>query len=128
MKFNLSSKMTHLPVKSFVSHHKSSTYKKIINYAAQVMKDAEVLFVTSGVGMSVDSGLPDFRGDHGVMKLLKKVDKNLDYKDIINPRYFETHPEKFWYIYGDRYNRYKNTKPHKGYLQLKDICEDHMKG
>ena len=59
--------------------------------------------------MSVDSGLPDFASDQGIIQQIIKNERNMDYRDIINPKYFEKHPEKFWYIYGDRYNQYKKA-------------------
>ncbi len=62
--------------------------------------------------MSVDSGLPDFSSDQGLISKLIKNNKNLDYRNIINPIYFNEKPEKFWYIYGDRYNQYKKAQPH----------------
>lgn len=52
----------------------------------------------------------------------------MDYRDIINPKYFEAHPEKFWYIYGDRYNQYKQAQPHQGYHLLKEMCINDKKG
>ena len=33
--------------------------------AAEAIKSAKAMIVTSGAGMGVDSGLPDFRGDQG---------------------------------------------------------------
>lgn len=34
-------------------------------YAASIIREAEVFIITAGAGMGVDSGLPDFRGEHG---------------------------------------------------------------
>ena len=36
-----------------------------IDLAAAAICEAEAVFVTSGAGMGVDSGLPDFRGNQG---------------------------------------------------------------
>lgn len=36
--------------------------------AAQLIAGADALIVTAGAGMSVDSGLPDFRGDAGLWR------------------------------------------------------------
>jgi len=33
--------------------------------AARTVREAEAFVITAGAGMGVDSGLPDFRGDHG---------------------------------------------------------------
>lgn len=54
--------------------------------------------------MSVDCRLPDFSGDQGLIKQIIETHNAVDYREVINPKYFENHPSKFWYIYGDRYN------------------------
>jgi hypothetical protein len=36
--------------------------------AASLISEAEVFVITAGAGMGVDSGLPDFRGEHGFWK------------------------------------------------------------
>jgi NAD-dependent SIR2 family protein deacetylase len=69
--------------------------------------------------MSVDSGLPDFASDQGIIHQVVRSEPNKDYRHIINPAYFQTNPAKFWYIYGTRYNQYVNANPHKGYHLLK---------
>ena len=74
--------------------------------------------------MSVDCGLPDFSGTNGIINKIN----NKDYRNIINPKYFEEEPNKFWYIYGDRYNQYKKAFPHKGYHILNEICCNTKKG
>jgi len=93
----------------------------LIRRCAKHIRQAQALVILSGAGMSVDSGLPDFSGDQGLIKRLEKVEG--DYRNIISPKYFEEKPEKFWYIYGDRYNQYTKATPHKGYELLLDICE-----
>ena len=39
-----------------------------IERAAHAIREAGSLVITAGAGMSVDSGLPDFRGDEGFWK------------------------------------------------------------
>jgi NAD-dependent SIR2 family protein deacetylase len=78
--------------------------------------------------MSVDSGLPDFSSDRGIINQIISSSKNLDYRNIINPLYFEENPAKFWYIYGSRYMKYQNCTPHKGYDMLKQICTNLKRG
>ena len=88
---------------------KSLGYSKLISLAADKIKKAEAILFTSGAGMSVESGLDDFRGPNGIIPKLKLFEKDLDYRDIINPQYLKNKPERFWYIYGDRYNKYLNV-------------------
>jgi NAD-dependent SIR2 family protein deacetylase len=47
------------------------------------------LIVTSGAGLSVDSGLSDFRGSNGMYTWLKELEPDLEYYEIMNPNYFE---------------------------------------
>lgn len=48
--------------------NKSPTYNNLIKLAAHYIDNAEVLLVTSGAGIGVDSGLQDFRGVQGLFK------------------------------------------------------------
>lgn len=47
----------------------------MIVHAASIIKKAEVFIITAGAGMGVDSGLPDFRGDHGFWKTYSAYDR-----------------------------------------------------
>ena len=92
---------------------------EILERAAQAINDADVLFITAGAGMGVDSGLPDFRGNEGFWKaypLLKE--EQLSFMDLANPRGFANDPARAWGFYGHRYNLYKKTHPHPGFTIL----------
>ncbi len=80
--------------------------------SANYIRKADILIITAGAGMGVDSGLPDFRGEKG---LWKKRENKTQYNDFINK------PNEAWYFYGIRYNEYKNTMPHSGFYQLLEI-------
>ena len=94
----------------------------MIKRVATYIKQFDSIVLMSGAGMSVDSGLPDFASDRGIIQKLISRERNLEYRDIINPAYFKKNPEKFWYIYGDRYNQYTTALPHLGYHLLQEIC------
>lgn len=90
----------------------------------KIIKDSEVILITAGAGIGVDSGLPDFRGKDGFWKeypLLK--DKNLDFASIANPKNFNLNPELAWAFYGHRYDLYKQTIPHEGFQLLLDLVK-----
>ena len=95
--------------------NKPALYSQMISRVASYLKNCDSLIVFSGAGMSVDSGLPDFASDHGIIQKIINNEKNMEYRDIINPKYFQDNPRKFWYIYGDRYNQYNHAIPHNGY-------------
>lgn len=70
--------------------------------------------------MGVDSGLPDFRGDHGFWKAYPPFAKlGLRFIDLANPHWFERDPELAWGFYGHRMNLYRATKPHEGFSILR---------
>ena len=72
----------------------------IIN-AKNMIEQADAVLITAGVGMGVDSGLPDFRGNDGFWEAyppLKKI--GLEFYDIANPKLFEINPELAWGFMG----------------------------
>ena len=69
--------------------------------------------------MGVDSGLPDFRGDHGFWKAYPPYAKlGLRFTEMANPRWFQSDPELAWGFYGHRMMLYRDTEPHEGFTIL----------
>ncbi len=97
---------------------------RTIKKAKQKIKEADVILITAGAGMGVDSGLPDFRGDEGFWKAYPVI-KNLGHSfvDMANPQWFDTQPKLAWAFYGHRLNLYRKTVPHKGFALLKELVE-----
>ena len=90
---------------------------EIIESAAQAIKTADVLLVTAGAGMGVDSGLPDFRGDQGFWGAYPAL-QGYSFIDMANPEWFESDPYRAWGFYGHRLNLYRQTSPHQGFQTL----------
>jgi NAD-dependent SIR2 family protein deacetylase len=95
-----------------------------------VIKDADVIVITAGAGMSVDStdvngnNLPDFRGDVGMWKAYPALgNKNLKFAEIANPKAFDKNPELAWAFYGHRFDLYKNATPHAGYKAILELAK-----
>ncbi|GAA1941958.1 SIR2 family NAD-dependent protein deacylase [Amycolatopsis minnesotensis] len=87
--------------------------------AAELIADAEALLVCAGAGMGVDSGLPDFRGDHGFWRAYPPYARlGLSFVDVATPRHFEDDPELAWGFYGHRLRLYRSTVPHDGFRLL----------
>jgi NAD-dependent SIR2 family protein deacetylase len=87
--------------------------------AAEALSQATALLVTAGAGMGVDSGLPDFRGDHGFWRAYPAYAKlGLSFVELANPRWFREDPELAWGFYGHRQMLYRATKPHTGFEVL----------
>ncbi len=95
-----------------------------IRYAADAVGKAEVLVVTSGAGMGVDSGLPDFRGEKGFWKAYPMYERlGVTFVGAANPAHFIRDPEFGWGFYGHRANLYRSTEPHEGFRILRRWIE-----
>lgn len=96
----------------------------MLNQAAQIIREAEVFVITAGAGMGVDSGLPDFRGDHGFWNAYPAYFRlGLSFIDCANPRHFEQDPSFGWGFYGHRANLYRAAIPHQGFHILQKWIE-----
>ncbi|MBB5020942.1 SIR2 family NAD-dependent protein deacylase [Desulfurispira natronophila] len=92
--------------------------------AANAIRDAKAIVITSGAGMGVDSGLPDFRGDTGFWKAYPMYERlGMSFVGAANPRNFEGDPSFGWGFYGHRTNLYRETEPHDGFYILQDWVE-----
>ncbi|MBW6508934.1 MAG: NAD-dependent deacetylase [Desulfuromonadales bacterium] len=88
--------------------------------AAQRIRNAEALVITTGAGMGVDSGLPDFRGNQGFWNAYPMYERlGLSFIQAANPEHFEQDPHFGWGFYGHRTNLYRNTVPHAGFHLIK---------
>lgn len=89
--------------------------------AAVAISGARALVVTSGAGMGVDSGLPDFRGDQGFWNAYPMYQRlGINFIGAANPANFEGDPAFGWGFYGHRTNLYRTTEPHRGFRMLQD--------
>jgi len=93
-------------------------------FAAKALKNARTLIITAGAGMGVDSGLPDFRGDHGFWKAYPMYERlGINFVGAANPIHFERDPAFGWGFYGHRTNLYRDTVPHEGFNILLNWAE-----
>jgi len=87
--------------------------------AAELVRDADALLIGAGAGIGVDSGLPDFRGDHGFWRAYPPLAaRGIRFVEIANPHSFEADPALAWGFYGHRLALYRNTVPHEGFAIL----------
>ena len=87
--------------------------------AASLLSSADALLVTCGAGMSVDSGMPDFRGPDGFWAAFPPLQRlGLRFSDIAHPQKFFENPTLTWGFYGTRMNMYRRAAPHEGYTTL----------
>jgi NAD-dependent SIR2 family protein deacetylase len=93
--------------------------------AAEAIRAAQALVITTGAGMGVDSGLPDFRGDKGFWNAYPMYQHlGINFIGAANPANFEGDPAFGWGFYGHRTNLYRSTVPHEGFHLLKRWAED----
>ncbi len=93
--------------------------QKNIEKAVEYLKNADALLISSGAGMGVDSGLPDFRGDKGFWKAYPAYEKlGIDLYQAATPEHFKDDPQFGWGFYGHRFNLYRSTQPNVGFYLL----------
>ena len=91
--------------------------------AAALLRDADALLIGAGAGIDVDSGLPDFRGDHGFWRAYPPLAAlGIRFVEIANPASFDAHPALAWGFYGHRLALYRATQPHDGFAILRDLA------
>ena len=91
---------------------------------AEWIRAADGLLITAGAGMSVDSGLPDFRGNEGFWRAYPALAAaGIAFEKIANPRSFFEDLKLVWGFYGHRLNLYRRTEPHDGFRILREIAE-----
>lgn len=89
------------------------------------LENADVIIITAGAGIGVDSGLPDFRGNEGFWKAYPPLkEAGISFESIANPNQFEINPSLAWAFYGHRFDLYKNTIPHNGFKMLFDFIQN----
>jgi len=90
--------------------------------AAYAIREATALLFTSGAGMGVDSGLPDFRGPEGFWKAYPPMKAlGLEFPMMSNPLWFTKNPPFAWGFWAHRLKLYKNAVPHYGYEVMKKL-------
>lgn len=95
-----------------------------IKQIKSLFQQADSLIISAGAGMGVDSGLPDFRGNQGMWQAYPELGKQrIDFTEIANPAAFKRHPRLAWGFYGHRLALYRQTIPHSGFQQLKQLAE-----
>jgi NAD-dependent SIR2 family protein deacetylase len=102
----------------------ATDWNEKIKAAAGIIAAAEMLLVSAGAGMGVDSGLPDFRGVQGFWNAYPPYKKlGLNFFDLANPEWFAADPGLAWGFYGHRLNLYRQTVPHPGFDLLRQWAQ-----
>lgn len=96
--------------------------KSNIALAAEAICEADALLIGAGAGMGVDSGLPDFRGNHGFWEAYPML-HGRPFAQMSTPHWFHSDPALAWGFFGHRLNLYRDTVPHEGFQILRRIAQ-----
>lgn len=82
-----------------------------LEQAAALLARASAICVSSGAGMSAESGIPTFRGDDGLWKNFKP-------EELATPEAFARNPAAVWDWYRWRRQQLAAVQPHNGHRVL----------
>lgn len=79
----------------------------------------------TGAGMSVDSGVPDYRSKGGFAKLFPQLTRRgIGFMEMSNPKWFKLDREMMWAYCGYRLNLFREKEPHQGYRWLLEMVQN----
>lgn len=96
-----------------------------LTLAAESLKESEVLVLITGAGFSADSGLAVYAD---VANVNAYKERNLEYHDICQPHWLHRDPGLFYGFWGQCFNDYRTTQPHRGYEILAKWRDDKNNG
>src|SRR4051794_41738844 len=82
---------------------------------AQLIAGADSVVALTGAGISVPSGVPDFRSPG--TGLWEKVDP----MEVAHIDVFRREPERFWHFYGDRFATLRSKEPNGAHRALVEL-------
>lgn len=89
------------------------------NQAAEWLQQASHATAFTGAGVSVESGIPPFRGENGLWNTIDPV--------FLDVHYFYQHPEQSWRVIKDIfYNFFTQAKPNDAHYALATLENHHL--
>ena len=79
---------------------------------AQLIRAARSVVALTGAGISVPSGIPDFRSPGTGLWT------NVDPMEVAHIDVFRRNPERFWHFYGDRFQALEDKRPNGAHVAL----------
>lgn len=86
-----------------------------IEKLTEILKNSNNIVFFGGAGVSVSSGIPDFRSSNGLWN--EKLKINLTPEQLVSHTYFIKYPEEFFQFYKDKLV-YPNAKPNGAHIAL----------
>lgn len=84
---------------------------------AALIRDAGSVVALTGAGVSVPSGIPDFRSPR------TGIWSNVDPMEVAHIDVFRRDPERFWRFYGDRFQTLESKQPNRAHAALARLEE-----
>ncbi len=85
---------------------------------AELIRSAASVVALTGAGISVPSGIPDFRSPHTGLW------ENVDPMEVAHIDVFRREPERFWSFYGDRFASLRDKRPNGAHAALARLERD----
>jgi NAD-dependent deacetylase len=82
---------------------------------AALLRDAERAVVLTGAGVSVPSGIPDFRSPRTGLW------ENVDPMEVAHIDAWRRDPDRFWRFYGERFASLVDKRPNEAHLALAEL-------
>jgi NAD-dependent deacetylase len=82
---------------------------------AELINDAASVVALTGAGISVPSGIPDFRSPGTGLW------ENVNPMEVAHIDVFRRDPERFWHFYGDRFQTLEHKRPNPAHLALAEL-------
>jgi NAD-dependent deacetylase len=86
-----------------------------IDRLASLVRDAGSVVALTGAGISVPSGIPDFRSPGTGLW------ENVDPMEVAHIDAWRADPERFWHFYGNRFQTLEDKEPNGAHLALVEL-------
>jgi NAD-dependent deacetylase len=82
---------------------------------AEMIREADSVVVLTGAGISVPSGIPDFRTPG------KGIWEKVDPMEVAHIDVFRTDPDRFWHFYGQRFATLGDKQPNRAHEVVAEL-------
>jgi NAD-dependent SIR2 family protein deacetylase len=99
--------------------------KKDLTNARALLQKADAILIVTGAGMSVDSGIPTYRGTNGIWtKSIQIGSETFSYDEISSLKMWKMNPNLAWGFKANFYKIMNDLEPHSGYYHLLQAIKD----
>ena len=96
-----------------------------IKLSKRYIDEYDAILIVAGAGLGIDSGLPDYRGPHGLWNTWHPAKSlNMTYENLSTHELFLENPSLAWGFQTFLTRLYHELDPHQGYHDLLNICKN----